>query len=384
MNAVTLAKSDSAARVDAWLSAEVAADILTPAYVFDPAIVVARHAALKNALGTGVVVSVKANPNIDMYVRSAQTFTDGVELASLGELNLVVGRAAVPRYVTSPALDRKFMAAAIASRATILLDDIHQVALAEAAVGTEKGPTRFGLRINAASLDKGTRVDHFGMTPADALDAARRLVAVGSPPVGMHVHSGSHSFSEQSIALAQQAACYFEELDRVSGGKLEFLNLGGGFSEDWIEDDTFTAYVDSIRKLNGRTNLLHEAGRAIYADCGAFMVSVISIKTLNETAYVVCDGGIAHAFLLAQTERFVKKLAQPRLVRRSAAPAASGVRIVKLVGNSCNRADVIGTLPAEQLPAPGDLLIFDRCGAYHTYSPIGFLNLQQAGRFIIA
>lgn len=384
MNAPSLAerREDSLSR--SWLSADATTDLETCCYVFDPTIVVARHAALKAAIGTPLVVSVKANPNIDLYVRTAQSFTDGVELASIGELNLVVGRAAVPRFVTSPAMNRDFMAAAIASRATVLIDNADQVALALALAPASKGQARFGLRLNAASLTSDAPVDHFGLDLDGALAAARRLAAIGAPPVGLHVYGGSYSFGKASIALAQAASKAFDAIDTIVPDHLEFLNLGGGFSEDWVEDDAFTAYRDVVRTLGDRTTILHEAGRAIYADCGAFVTKVVAVKVIGDEAYVVCDGGLAQAFLLAQTERFIKSLATPRVIRHTPAVAHGGLRSVHVVGNSCNRVDRIGVLPPSDLPAIGDLLIFDRCGAYHTYSPNGFLNLPAAGRYIIS
>jgi diaminopimelate decarboxylase len=362
----------------------------TPCYLFDPAIVVARHARLRSALGTPLVVSVKANPNIDLYVRCGHAFTDGVELASIGELNLVVGRAAVPKFVTTPALDKDLLSAAIASRAMVVLDNPQQVELLLAFLNEYKKPVRVGLRINAASMIGPTasaaQTDHFGFD-IPALFAARdRLLAAGAGLAGLHVYAGSYKFKDSAMALVAQAGPLLSRFEEALSEPLEFFNLGGGFGEDWSEDDHFVAYRRQLADLQQRITVMHEAGRAIYHDAGAFITRVLAVKQLDGRLVAVCDGGIAQAFLLAQTEKMMKTRRAPLLVRNGAASpqAVTAAAPVQLVGNSCNRNDVIGELPAGTVVQPGDMLVFDRCGAYHTYSPTGFLNLRPPSRYLVS
>ena len=44
-------------------------DLKTPCYVFDPSAVLARYAHLRQCLGTPLIVSLKANPNLDLLIR---------------------------------------------------------------------------------------------------------------------------------------------------------------------------------------------------------------------------------------------------------------------------------------------------------------------------
>src|SRR5262249_45335095 len=121
----------------------------TPCFVFDPAAVIEDHARLRAELGPPLVVSMQANPVLDVPVRCNHAFADGMEIASLGELNLTVGRMTVPRFVNTPALDATLVASALACRATIIADSERQVDLVREAARKARHPVRMGLRLNA-------------------------------------------------------------------------------------------------------------------------------------------------------------------------------------------------------------------------------------------
>ncbi|MDR8093001.1 PLP-dependent decarboxylase, partial [Burkholderia gladioli] len=88
----------------------------------------ARYRQLKARLGTRLIVSLKANQNQDMLARSAHAYEDGVELASRGELDIVIGRIKAPRYLHNPSMDETLMRAGLASRCHFVLDNLDAVA----------------------------------------------------------------------------------------------------------------------------------------------------------------------------------------------------------------------------------------------------------------
>jgi diaminopimelate decarboxylase len=367
------------------LDDEALTSVGTPCFVFDPAVVIEDYTRLREALGTPLVVSVKANPTVDLFVRCAHAFTDGIELASIGELNLTVGRAAVPKYINTPALDAALIAAAITCRAVLILDNLHQLELVAAAARTTSSPLSIALRLNATSVLGGKlqpgHVDHFGMdrqTVAVAIDRSRDA---GVKIAGLHVFAGSNTFPQYGLALCDAAEALIPELSERAGVPIEFISLGGGFPEDW-DGLNFDRYRKRVACLQERIRVLHEAGRAIYARSGRYVTRVVATKILNGRPVVVCDGGLAHYFLLAQTEKVIKQARRPRIIanqRRSPRPLHAPATII---GNSCSRADVIGELVEGSMPEPGDMVVFERCGAYPTYSPTGFLNLRPAQRYI--
>ena len=90
-NASPPVRSDDA-KTEEWLL-----NLKTPCYVLDPTVVMARYADLRERLGTPLIVSLKANPNLDLLIRCGHAFIDGVELASQGELDICRGSHQCPQ-----------------------------------------------------------------------------------------------------------------------------------------------------------------------------------------------------------------------------------------------------------------------------------------------
>ena len=355
----------------------------TPCYVFDPETVMEDHARLRAELGTPLIVSMKANPVLDLLVRCNEAFADGIEIASLGELNTTVGRVTMPRFVNTPALDAQLVAAALACRATVIADGPRQVALVREAAAKARGPVRLALRLNAAALAgiDARHADHFGMDIETMWAILGELADGPVKVVGLHVFAGSNTFVEHGLAIARSMDGLLADVRSHPGAALDFVNLGGGFPANWrearIDFGDYRAAIDALRRHD--VAILHEAGRAVFSRGGAFATRVVGLKTMGGRRVAVCDGGMAQCFALAQTESFVKRPRVPvRVALGEAADANPGA--TDIVGSSCSKADVIGRFDGEL--ATGDLLVFERCGAYATYSPTAFLNLRAAQRYI--
>jgi len=364
------------------LVAPGAFELETPCYVFDPVVVARDHAALKETLGTGLVVSVKANPVLDLLARCGHLFTDGIEIASLGELNLTVGRAAVPRFITTPAMTSNLVASAIACRATLVADSLSQLEMILKIAEARRVEVRIALRVNTACLPGAhlppSAQDHFGMDLTDTLAALERVHQEGMYIDGLHTFAGSNTFLSNHRLVASGMAALVEQVSGHSAARLAFVSLGGGIPADWRNTSIdWPGYRAHLSSLFGQMPLLHEAGRAVFSACGRFVVRVLGVKQIDGRQIAVCDGGMAHSFLLAQTENVLKRVITPRVLD-AALPSrtAAAAKPTVVIGNSCNRADVLGRVQEHRL-SEGDLLIFEGCGSYHTYSPNGFLNLKS-------
>lgn len=386
---ITELSADSLASLDPSILTELE----TPCYLFDPSIVAEDLEALRAELGTPVIVSLKASPVLDLLVRCNHVLGDGVEIASMGELNMTIGRISVPRFVNTPAMDGKLVAAALAARATLIVDSPHQITLIESALRTPQAAGRPAphiiLRVNAGSLlgRADASQDQFGMDLPTLYRVLDRLSSGGTKlkVVGLHAFAGSLSFAASAAPLAQALAALVPELRKFSAAPLETVIIGAGLAADWRESlPDFAGYREALAPLKRQVEVRHEAGRAIFSRSGRFAVRVVATKALGERGIVVCDGGMAQCFPLAQTEQFVKRWRSPKLVSLSGEQPADYAepRTYTVVGNSCNRADVVGQLDTRRAPQPGDMLVFEHCGAYHSYSPTGFLNLRPAQRYI--
>lgn len=377
---------DDAATTDQWLLS-----LKTPCYVLDPTVVMARYADLRERLGTPLIVSLKANPNLDLLIRCGHAFIDGVELASQGELDIVAGRINAPKYVNNPSMDEEFMRAALASRCTFIIDSLEQAQRLIRVIGKQVAPQTV-LRLNAGQLVSSGKhmADHFGMSRHDALLTTVALTQANVPIIGLHTFAGSNSFhiddkGADAAALAHALAAFAPQVARLTGLPVTFLNVGGGFSEHLHNQaQTFDAYRQRIAPLHEDFKVVHESGRGVFAGAGTFVTRVRSVKALGERYVAVCDGGLSHNFLLAKTESMLKNYAQPRLLRRQQAPVDVPLLPTQFVGSTCSRADVIGwSHDVSAPPSVGDLVIFDNCGAYNqTYSVSAFLSQSPAHTYI--
>lgn len=371
------------------LSARDTEGVVTPAYLFDPSVAIARYGALREALGTRLVVSFKANSLADLLVRCGHAFVDGVELASIGELGVVTGRIAQQRYVNNPAMDEAFMRAAMISGCDFIVDSVEQARLL-ARMDMGKRRPRILLRLNAGAISADPRTcthDHFGMDVKQAVEAARILADCAGTVTGVHSFGGANTFARHGQSHARNVRRAVDALQIACPQALEHINLGGGFSAGWEGDlRCMAAYRRLVEELFARECVSHEAGRGIFGRAGAFLTRVVAVKVLGRRVIAVCDGGMAQNFLLASTEGVLRRYSKPIVIRATPVLTAPEAMDVHYVGSSCNRQDVIGKDPAMQAPPEvGDLIVFPECGAYNNcYTVRDFLMLPAARNYLRA
>jgi diaminopimelate decarboxylase len=357
----------------------------TPCYVYSVTDVQRNYEALKAALGTQLIYSFKANSNLDLIVRCGHLFTDGIELASQGELNLLATGDA-PRYINNPSADKNFYRAAIASKAHIIIDHPAQIEMLAEFIG--KRPIQpLILRLNHCVLQEfdsqlAFRDNHFGMDWPAVESAIQRCQQLGLDIKGAHLFTGSYQFERHAMATAQAALQCIERLQQRLSGPIEFFNLGGGFDGHWQDSDfDFARYRQLLAEFPEHVTLAHESGRGIMASAGYFVTQVRYVKQVQQQHYAICDGGMAQNFLLAQTENTFRRYAQPQHVTRE--ETSGDACDYLLAGTSCNKDDIIGKLTATTI-ASGDYLVFDHCGAYNaSYTVAPFLSLPQAQTYIM-
>lgn len=358
----------------------------TPCYVYSTKAIRENYARIKALLGTSLMLSIKANHCTDLLHLIYQDM-DGFEVASEFELNMLAMLKSNNGFINNPSMSPELMRKAVAAKVTITLDHPQQI---QSIIPLGKRLKPVCLRLSSALfLNEGEalpkRIDHFGMDKNALINSIVKLKAADIPVEGVHIFRGSHSFAEHAMDTVQKLPGVIEFIENALGYPLKKINLGGGFSPD-IDPDTFnfSAYRDALKPL-AHYELMHESGRGIFASSGSFITTVVATKTINEQSVIVCDGGMAQNFFLAQTEKTIKQYARPEVCyhQPNSQPVLS--QPAKIVGSSCNKEDVIGLLPiGTELPQVGDQLIFSGCGAYNrTYSPIQFLGLTLAREYIL-
>ncbi|WP_438464457.1 PLP-dependent decarboxylase [Marinomonas sp. PE14-40] len=376
---------------------ENAGQIETPCYLYSVSQVAQNYQALSKALGTKLIFSMKANNNADLLMRASHHLDGGIEVASIGELNLVAGGDS-EKFINNPSADKKFLRAAVASRSTIILDNLVQLEALREFVG--KRPLKpVLLRINSSVLKRfnqdlpNIRADQFGMDWDTVTKAIRLCREFDIPLAGFHLFNGSYSFTKAANATAVAAIAILTEMEHLYDQALSFVNLGGGFSEQWQEQGfDFESYRQLLGEFPAHIILAHETGRGLMASAGYFATRVRYTKQIEGNHFAICDGGINQNFLLAQTENTFRKLKTPLLWRMPNADSSTDATsdetekgACTYVGSSCSKDDVIGKQTDEHLlPQAGDICVYDHCGAYNaSYTVTPFLKLPQAKTYII-
>jgi len=361
--------------------------IETPCYLYSVSKVAENFASLKSALGTELIYSMKANNNIDLLMRCSHHLTGGIEIASIGELNLVAGGNS-EKYINNPSADKKFLRAAVASRSTIIIDNLVQLTSLIEFIG--KRPLKpIMLRLNSCVLQqfnsdiKKIRADQFGMDWDTACQAIELCLSSNISIAGFHLFNGSYQFTNNAVETAVAAKSIIDAIEARYQHPLSMVNLGGGFSENWQESDfDFIAYRTLLASFPTHITLAHETGRGLMASAGYFATRVRYLKHIEQQQYAICDGGINQNFLLAQTENSFRKFKTPMLW--SHLPHSDKKNCI-YVGSSCSKDDVIGKQDEHHItPQVGDICIFDNCGAYNaSYTLSPFLILPSAKTYII-
>jgi diaminopimelate decarboxylase len=361
----------------------------TPCYVYDVDAVLENYTDLRERLGTPVLLSLKANPCVDLLLRIHHLLADGIEVASLGELRRVVGSCGGNVFLNSPAYDLDTIRAAVASKATLVVDNRSQLAVI-GAIAAKSKVRAIILRVNSSVLSRfgvpQARADHFGLQWEDFCAAIHEVQSMGLPLSGFHVFRGSYSFSEQRTAYVMAIDKLIEVFSKESGALPAVVNVGGGIGERWRESNIdFKSYRDALSICSKDVQLVHEAGRAVFGSAGYFLTRVQYMKRGSEGWVAVCDGGISHDFLLCNTEGAFRRYQTPHLLAPHDASREPSQEPILVVGPSCSRDDVIAKLPAGSLaPEPDDIFAFDHCGAYHhSYSVSRFLSLSEAREYVV-
>ena len=103
-------------------------------------------------------------------------------------------------------------------------------------------------------------------------------------------------------------------------------------------------------------------GRFLAAGCGYYLTRIADCKTNSGQNYCIVDGGIHQLNYYGQT--MAMKLPFIRHLPQSPAGDGKGPSSCTVCGSLCTTADVIVKQLPLIHPQPGDLLVFEKTGAY--------------------
>ena len=315
----------------------------TPLYLFDQQVLNDRITRLRASLPSRIKLcyAMKANPFI---VREASALADCVEACSPGEV-LICANAGVPfeKIVLSGVwkdrrcLDDLFQADRIPHRFTIessqQLKDLVELANA------------YRRRVNV--LFRLSSENQFGV---DSATLKELIAGCKDDPFisiqGIQYYSGTQKTSLKKLDRElNKLHRIVAEVEAACSVKLNEIEYGPGLATLL---DGFPFEGDVVLEL----------GRSIAADCGAYLTSVVDVKTTSGQNYAIVDGG------MHQISYYGHSMAMKSPVFRKVGATAGAAQPWNICGALCTVNDIL----AKQAPivdlSVGDVLAFSRAGAY--------------------
>jgi diaminopimelate decarboxylase len=365
----------------------------TPFYAYDRSVMKTRVAEVRQMLPASIQLhyAMKANP-MPALVGFMAGLTDGIDVASGGELKVALDAGASPDHISfaGPGKRPSELRQAVAAGVLINVESGREIALLEEISAALGLVARVAVRVNpdfelkGAGMKMGGGPKPFGIDTEQLPALLERIGRSSLAFEGFHLFAGSQNLKADAICAAQlQAYETIFRLAQYAPSAVRYINLGGGFGIPYFPGEQrldLQPITDNLRHLAQRAetdfpqaNLVIELGRYLVGEAGIFVTRVIDRKVSRGQTYLVVDGGLNHH--LASSGNFgqvIRKNYPVAIGNRMNSPAQEPVSIV---GPLCTPLDILADrmpLPAAQ---PGDLVVLFQSGAYGaSASPIAFLS----------
>ncbi|MDB4992367.1 MAG: hypothetical protein JWL75_612 [Parcubacteria group bacterium] len=230
--------------------------------------------------------------------------------------------------------------------------------------------------------------EKFGTEKANVIPLLVRAKELGLVPYGISFHVGSQASNPRAWAEAiEELVPVLNELDEKYGIKIQMLNIGGGFpcayasyeasvTLEEIATHTYEAYAI----LPYKPYLMLEPGRALVAESGVLVASVIARVERRESTWLFLDAGVYSG--LFETMAYQ---GSTRYHVTSLRPSfSSGEKLFALAGPTGDSPDVMSR--ESMLPQDmhvGDKLVFHDVGAYSLVAVSPFNGFPKPDIFFL-
>ncbi|MGD7003265.1 hypothetical protein [Corynebacterium halotolerans] len=285
------------------------------------------------------------------------------------ELALALGYAPEQIVYNGPIKSRERLRAALREGSIINLDAKREVAwTVELAREMPEQEFKVGLRVNwdleercPGESTTGSEGSRFGFNAENGEfdQMVSELVAAGVRVSGVHMHRNSRS---QTLEVYRASATVAAELIESRGMELDWIDIGGGFFGSVDGAPTFDDYVSAIKEVLapvvdiGRTCLIVEPGGSLVAVPFQFHSSVLDVKDVGDTRFVVTDASRTNIDPLFRRRRPF----EVSVDTRGTSPRARQV----ISGFTCMEDDRLTTLRDAPALEVGDRIVFYKVGGY--------------------
>ena len=179
---------------------------------------------------------------------------------------------------------------------------------------------------------------------------------------------GAVAITDLGPECAEGTAEKVAEVEAACSVKLNEIEYGPGLPVEYFDENEERArsaqdepVAELATLLDGfpfEGDIVLELGRSIAADCGAYLTSVVDVKTTSGQNYAIVDGG------MHQISYYGHSMAMKSPVFRKVGATAGAAQPWNICGALCTVNDIM----AKQAPivdlSVGDVLAFSRAGAY--------------------
>ena len=340
---------------------EVAQKYETPAYVFDLDIFIKRIKRIKELLGENIQLcyAMKANP---FLISSAVSYVDRFEVCSPGEYAIcqradLHGKRIVLSGVNKEEAEvKRVMREGGAGVYTV--ESLHQLELLEICAKE--------CSIQVSVILRLTGNNQFGMEKEQIRGIIENRNQYPHLFIkGLQLYTGTqkkkfHKIQQEVIQLAQ----FMTELKEQYAFEGNELEYGPGFyvpyfqGEDWDLEEQVRSLADTLYALPFDGTWILEIGRFLAATCGYYLTKIADCKRNNGQNFCIVDGGIHHLNYYGQT--MAMKIPFHQVITEEDGEE----ELWTVCGSLCTAGDVlVKNLPIRGAKI-GDLLVFERVGAY--------------------
>lgn len=349
---------------------KIAEEYHTPAYVFDLDMLRKRVDMIRNCLRKElgerirICYAMKANP---FLISPLKKCVDCYEVCSPGEFR-ICEKTGIPMeqiVLSGVNKEKKDMVYAIGkykNAGIYTIESRKHLQILESCAAAE-GTT-------ICAVIRVTSGNQFGVDEEEVVDMIVHREEYPHIDIqGIQSYSGTQKKKWSKI---EKELDYLDELcDRIqteTGFQVNHLEYGPGFYVPYFDgdeevDDTalleqFARKLQSMR-FSGKITL--EMGRYLAAYCGYYLTSIVDQKINKGQKYCIVDGGIHHLNYFGQA--MAMKIPHHRQMKNRECMEGK-IEDWNVCGSLCTVNDVI----VKQLPLcqaePGDVLVFERVGAY--------------------
>ncbi len=366
--------------------------VVTPAYVFDADGVRGRVEKIRRALGEKrkICFAVKANP---FFVEELLNTADFFEVCSPGEYDIcrsagIPAEKIVLSGVYKAETDVRRVIEECGSRAVYTAESISQAKLL-CRLAREK-------HVRLPVLLRLSSGNQFGMDDKTVLEILKKGESLDVAIIGVQFYSGTQKRLESVIREIEKLKMFAEEAE-LAGMPFRRIEYGPGLRVNYFdgeeaaeEDSRLRAFSKMLDMFPEQCEIVLEMGRFIAAECGEYCTRIVDTKQTRGNHFCIVDGGIHHlnyyGQMMGMKHPFLRHLAQPseqkaigdRGATKNEERAEEAPWMV--CGSLCTSADVLVKNLSLQNVGTGDMLVFERAGAYSITEGIGLFLSRKLPR----